>query len=309
VVALTTDDRCTAPDHVVQFYGADEELAAGVVPYLAEAIDAGGVAVVIATETHRRLFAAQLPGAGEHLVMLDADEAMHMLLLDDRVARHRFDKVIGDLVRAAADGGRSVHAYGEIVAVMWAEGEVNAALELEGLWNELGRELEFSLYCGYPTAILGGDADLDAVHQVCREHSAVVGAPLVLPTPNGSLDEAARTFAATGRGPTDARRFVAEVLAGWARRDLTDDAAVIVTELATNCLLHARTEFTITMSRRPDGTIRVAVRDASLLPPRQRQAAELDGAGRGLRLVEAISAGWGGEPLADGKVIWADLRK
>ena len=309
MVALKSDHSCAAPNHLVQFYGADEELAAGVVPFLAEALDAGGVAIVIATESHRRLVATQLPAAGDRLVMLDAGEAVHMLLLDDRVARHRFDELIGDLVRATAAGGRPVHAYGEIVAVMWAEGEINAALELEGLWNALGREVPLSLYCAYPSDIVGEGVDVDALHHLCREHSAVVGAPLLFPLRAGAPDEAARTFAATGRGPREARRFAAEILAGWNRPDLADEAAVIVTELATNSVIHARTEFTVSMSRRPDGTIRLAVRDASPLPPRQRQAAELDGSGRGLRLVEAISAGWGAEPLADGKVIWADLRK
>lgn len=308
MVALTTDHCCTAPNHVVQFYGDDEELAAGVVPYLAEAIDAGGLAVVIATEAHRRIFAAQLPEANDKLILLDAGEAMNTLLLDDRVARHRFDKLIGELVREAVADGRQVHAYGEIVAVMWAEGHVNAALELEGLWNELGQELEFSLYCAYPTATVTAGADLDTVESVCRQHSAVIGAPLLPPCPAGSAEEAMRAFAATARGPADARRFVAETLGEWDRADLADDAAVIITELATNSVLHARTGFTVTMSRHPDGTIRVAVRDASLLPPRQRVAAPLDGSGRGLRLVEAISAGWGAELLADGKVIWAELR-
>jgi hypothetical protein len=308
VVALTTEDACTAPNHVVQFYGHDEELAAGVVPYLADALDAGGFAIVIATESHRRIFATRLPDAGDRLVLLDADEAMHTLLIDDRVAPHRFDTLIGDLVRQAADSGRPVHAYGEIVAVMWAEGQVNAALELEGLWNQLGRELEFSLYCAYPMDIMAVEADRDAVRQVCGQHSAVIGAPVALRRAADTPDEAARTFAPNGRGPADARRFVADVLAGWDRSDLADDAAVIVTELATNAVLHARTEFTVTMCRGPAGEMRLAVRDASLVPPRQRQVAPLDGSGRGLRLVEALSTGWGAEPLADGKVIWADLR-
>lgn len=307
MVALTTDHRCTAPNHVVQFYADDEDLAGGVVPYLAEAIDAGGTAIVIATETHRRIFAARLPHAGDRLVLLDADEAMHTLLIDDRVARHRFDKLIGERVRQAADGAGPVHAYGEIVAAMWADGQVNAALELEGLWNQLGRELDFSLYCAYPAAMMAAEGDAEAVQEVCRRHSGVVGT--VVAPGTAIAEESARTFVASGRGPADARRFVADVLAAWDGADLSDDAAVIVTELATNAVLHARTEFTVTMTRRPDGVIRLAVRDASLLPPRQRQAAPLDGSGRGLRLVEAMSAGWGAEPLADGKVIWADLRK
>jgi hypothetical protein len=307
-VALTTDHPQSAPhDHVVQFYGADDELAAGVVPYLAQALDAGGVAIVIATEAHRQAFAAGLGDPGCRLLLIDADEAMQTLLVDGRLAPHRFDKLIGDLVReASADGGR-VHAYGEIVARMWDEGHIAAALELEELWNDLGREVEFSLYCAYPLASMEAEGDVDAFHSLCRQHSAVVGAPVALPRLEEPPFELACTFPWSGRGPSDARRFVSDTLATWGFDHLIDDAAVVTTELATNAVLHARTDFTVSVSRRPDGTIRVSVRDASLVPPRRRQPAVLDGSGRGLGLVAAIAAGWGTDALPDGKVVWAQL--
>ncbi|MEW6474977.1 MAG: MEDS domain-containing protein [Actinomycetota bacterium] len=313
-MALTTDPAAIAPhDHVVQFYDHDDELAGGVIPFLTEALNAGGVAIVIATEAHRRDFADRLGDAGVRaraggsLLMLDAVEAMNTLLIDGRVAPHRFDKLIGDLIREAAERGRPVHAYGEIVAVMWDEGHVTAALELEGLWNGLRREAEFSLYCAYPLTSMEAEGDVDAFHAVCHQHSAVVGAPVALPRLQDSALELACTFPWTGRGPTDARRFVTDTLAAWGRADLIEDAAVITTELAANAVLHARTDFTITISRRPDGAIRVAVRDASILPPRRRDARPFEGSGRGLELVEAIAAGWGADIQSDGKVVWAQL--
>jgi hypothetical protein len=302
-VALT-DQRADHPGlaphhHVVQFYGHDDELVAGVVPYLAEAIAAGGVAIVIATEAHRQAFAAGIDLTGEaagRLILLDAAEAMDTLLVDGRVAPHRFDKLIGDLVRDIASGGGPIHAFGEIVALMWAEGHVTAALELEDLWNGLGQEVDFGLYCAYPVASMAG-GQADAFPAVCAQHTAVVGAPSVL----------ARAFPWSGMGPADARRFVTDTLVAWSRTDLVDDAAVIITELATNAILHARTGFTVTISCRADGAIRVAVRDASLQPPRLRRPAPFEGSGRGLGLVAAIAAGWGTDVLRDGKVVWAQL--
>jgi anti-sigma regulatory factor (Ser/Thr protein kinase) len=118
----------------------------------------------------------------------------------------------------------------------------------------------------------------------------------------------ARTFTRDGRGPADARRLVIETLLAWGYPDLVDDAAVIASELATNAVIHARTDFTVTIARLPGGTVRVAVRDASRNPPRPRQPMPLEGSGRGLRLVEAIAAGWGVDFLADGKVVWAWLQ-
>jgi len=313
-VALTTESwPAVAHGHVVQFYDHDDELAAGVGPYLTEAIRAGGTALVIATEAHREAFADHLAQAGlspwpasASVVMLDAREAADTLLVDGRLAPHRFDKLIGDLVRETVGNGRPLRAYGEIVAVLWADGHVRAALELEDLWNGLGREVDFTLYCAYPRAWV--EADSDAFHEVCGRHSAVVGPPVAEGPAEAMPSELEATFAWSGRSPGQARHFVVDAVAAWGDWALLDDAALITTELATNAVLHARTGFTVVISRRPDGTIRIAVRDASLMRPRPRLAGPFEGSGRGLRLVEALTNHWGADFLPDGKTIWAELR-
>lgn len=301
-----------ADSHVVQFYDRDEELAAGVGPYLAEAIRAGGTAIVIATGAHRELFGTHLAQdglnpspAGASLVMLDAQEAADALLVDGRIARHRFDKLIGDLVREAAGQGRPLRAYGEIVALLWADGHVRAAIELEDLWNELGREVDFSLYCAYPRAWMEGEGE--AFDEVCRQHSAIVEPPIPLELVPPLPSELEAEFPWSGRSPGQARHFVVDTLAAWGYLARVDDAAVITTELATNAVLHAQTGFTVAVSRRPGGAVRITVRDASLVRPRPRVAGPFESSGRGLRLVEVLAADWGTEFLPDGKLIWAEL--
>lgn len=296
---------------MVQFYGHDDELAAGVAAYVAEVIQAGGTAIVIATEEHRRAFTAQLGRAGPSpwpltasLLMVDAREAADDLLIDGRIARHRFDKLIGDLVREAAGRGGPLRAYGEIVAVLWADGHVRAALELEELWNDLGREVDFSLYCAYPRAWV--EAEREAFHEVCRRHSAVVGPPVPLDPSPTMPRELEAEFPWSGRSPGQARHFVVDTLAAWGCWALLDDAALITTELATNAVLHAQTGLSVVVSRR-EGTIRIAVRDSSLVRPQPRQASPLETSGRGLRLVAALAARWGSGLVPDGKEIWAEL--
>ena len=321
-MALITNRRPQAPhDHVVQFYGHDDELAAGVAPYLAEGVRAGGVAIAIATDAHRQAFAARLDRAGINpasaelrvtgpaLIMLDAREAADALLIDGRIAPHRFDKLIGDLVRDAAAGGRPVRAYGEIVAVLWADGHVRAALELEELWNGLRREVDFSLYCAYPRAWVEAEVEgeADAFNEVCRLHSAVVDGPVAsLAVHHIGLDVEAM-FRWSGRSPAQARRFVVDTLMAWKCTGIINAAALIATELATNAVLHARTDFTVTVSSTADGTIRIAVRDASPVRPRPRQAGPFDTSGRGLALVEAMATGWGADLMLGGKEVWAVL--
>ena len=181
------------------------------------------------------------------------------------------------------------------------------ALELEALWNGLGLEADFSLYCAYPRASVEGEGDVDAFHEVCRRHSAVVGTPLVLPRLQVTPLELARTYAPGVRGPGRARRFVTHTLVAWGHAELVADAVVIANELATNAVLHAGSDFTVTISRRSDGSIRIGVHDERPGTPRLRQAAPGAGSGRGLSLVAAIASSWGADLTDDGKVVWAQL--
>jgi anti-sigma regulatory factor (Ser/Thr protein kinase) len=103
-----------------------------------------------------------------------------------------------------------------------------------------------------------------------------------------------------------ARRFVREALSDLAASAASDDAEVLVSELATNAILHARTEFTVEVSRRED-RIRVRVHDLSRLVPRQRFYGADATTGRGIRLVATLSSDWGVDPEGTGKAIWFEL--
>ena len=64
--------------------------------------------------------------------------------------------------------------YGEMVAVLWDQGNVAAAIELERLWNDLAIRHPFSLLCAYPTSAFHTDAGAEQFLQVCAQHSAVI---------------------------------------------------------------------------------------------------------------------------------------
>ncbi|WP_369056570.1 ATP-binding protein [Kineococcus terrestris] len=110
--------------------------------------------------------------------------------------------------------------------------------------------------------------------------------------------------------PARARRFLREVLTGPAAglgEDLLDDAAVCVTELVSNALLHARTAMTLTARRTGDG-LRLAVVDGSPRRPHWVPRSLTAGTGRGLALISALSADHGVEPHPGGKEVWCELR-
>jgi Histidine kinase-like ATPase domain len=209
--------------------------------------------------------------------------------------RDVFDRVVGQLLRQMSGAGLPVRAYGEMVALLWDNGDVLAAIELEKLWNALARELHFSLWCAYHTQSVAGEERADALHEVCQLHSAVV-------------DDATARFRAGPDAPLAARRFVACLLAcrPFAGRVSGDDVQLVVSELATNAVIHAGTPFSVSVSS--DGSVmRIAVSDWSAIRPVMRDGSLATLSGRGLRPVAAVSSAWGVDPGPDGKTVWAEL--
>ena len=206
-------------------------------------------------------------------------------------------------------GGRPVRAYGEMVALLWDDGLVNAAIQLEAMWNELGRAHSFSLFCGYPVGSVTRDGHLDAFAAVCRLHQEVVGFSAARVSGSGGPADghsAVRTFAFARDAPAAARHFTVGTLRDWGGGDIADDAALAVTELAANAIVHAHSAFTILLSVRGD-LVRISVRDARPLPAAPG-AALAPAPLHGLGAVDALASRWGVESLGNaGKTVWVEL--
>lgn len=113
-----------------------------------------------------------------------------------------------------------------------------------------------------------------------------------------------RTFPSAPASVPQARRYTLQALTGVAA-DLADAVAVMVSELATNSVRHAATEFTVSIDRYPH-EIRVAVTDAGEEQPTLRSPGPTEHSGRGLRIVSALADDWGVTEMVDrpGKTVW-----
>jgi hypothetical protein len=262
---------------------------------------------VLASADHARAFEARIAASGIDVpaavadrtyVVLDAAATLERFLVDGHPDAARFDQVIGELVRAAAATGRRVCAYGEMVALLWDDGRVNAAIELESLWNELSTRVPFSLFCSYPSESVTGQDQTELLSQLCCLHTAVVG-----PNPERRLT---RRFEMSAAAPRASREFVAEALEEFACEHFNAYAALVVTELATNAVLHARSDFTVSIAA-SGGGVRIEVRDRSPRPPTARARAVDATSGRGLMIVGALASAWGTFRSGSGKVVWAQI--
>lgn len=171
-------------DHVVLFYQDDDELAARVSEFVLDVGYNGGAAIVIATPAHRRWIADRLARAGLDVaaaqargsyLALDATETMRRFVATGWPSPASFWQVMSPLIRPAAGVGKPLHVFGEMVSLLWQAGLVNAAIDVEAMWNELGGQYSFSLLCAYPAQAISDDHNQDALTEVCRAHAAVVG--------------------------------------------------------------------------------------------------------------------------------------
>lgn len=120
------------------------------------------------------------------------------------------------------------------------------------------------------------------------------------------MPEARWEFPADPASPAAARREVEAVLTSWDATGLVWAATTVVSELATNAVLHARTPFTVAMSLQGD-VLRVEVSDRSLRRPQPRTYDDEATTGRGLALLAALAGDTGVDLTDGGKTIWCEL--
>jgi anti-sigma regulatory factor (Ser/Thr protein kinase) len=112
-----------------------------------------------------------------------------------------------------------------------------------------------------------------------------------------------RRFVHAPESVTSARRFASEVLQG-APDDVRDAVALMISEVASNCIRHTDTGFELTIIQTA-ATIRVEATDRGGGAPTMRSPGPTDPDGRGLRIVDMLSSSWGFDPLpAGGKTVW-----
>lgn len=170
-----------AERHAVKFYGNDDSLFSTVAGFIAQGLVNGEPAVVIATDEHRsgivrrlgELFVdVQRATRTGDLLLLDARQLLNTFMRDSAPDARLFRPEVSSIVeRALRRRNVVVRAYGEMVDLLWKDGQSRAAIELEVLWNQMATEYGFALLCGYSMGHFNKQAT--RMEEVCAQHSEV----------------------------------------------------------------------------------------------------------------------------------------
>jgi CheY-like chemotaxis protein len=178
-------NRARTRNHEAEFYLDDASFVIGLSRFVKASLEAGSVVIILATKSHRESLVQQLQQdragcaaaiqEGRYIAQ-DAAETLAAFMVNGLPDPVRFRSAAGDLVASAAraaNGALSrVAACGECAPLLWAQGNPEAAVQLEHLWDELAREYAVDILCGYlPNSQSRPESYV--YQKICAEHSAV----------------------------------------------------------------------------------------------------------------------------------------
>jgi len=172
--------------HEVGFFSDNDALLGSFADFLAAALKSGNAGIVITTELHRNKLLSRLESLGLDMsaairqgryVALDTEETLSRYMVNDRPDDALFFRAADDLITKTAqavDGERTrVVACGECAPLLWERGNVEEAIRLERLWDEIARSHGVQVLCGYQLAPFEDENGRDTFDRICAEHSAV----------------------------------------------------------------------------------------------------------------------------------------
>jgi DNA-binding NarL/FixJ family response regulator len=172
--------------HEVGFYTGDGHFLDDATRFIGTALKAGSAAIVIATESHRESLLPKLQMYGidmaavieqRRYISFDAADTLSTIMSTGMPNPVLFLKLLGSLIATAAEAAKGeparVAIFGECVHLLWAQGNAEAAIQIEKLGNQLANTYDVDILCGYSLSSVQGGMDSGIFQRICAEHSAV----------------------------------------------------------------------------------------------------------------------------------------
>lgn len=186
VISTQPQNVGIARRHEAEFYSDDGSFLGGFTRFIGSALRAGKAVIVVATESHRDSLLLILQAHGLDMgaaieegryIPFDAADTLSTFMVSGLPDRVRFQKAAGDLILEAAKAvnGETAHvaACGECAPLLWMQGNMEAAIRVEHLWDEIAIAHNIDILCGYSLSSFQGGVGSYAFEKICSAHSAV----------------------------------------------------------------------------------------------------------------------------------------
>jgi hypothetical protein len=169
-------------DHVVQIYENDGVFLDALTGFVGGGINAGECVIVIATNSHLEALNARLLSYGisihtliddDRYIPLDAEEILSGFMVNGWPEEELFMNTVSSLIRRGQSKQRRIRAFGEMVALLWAQGMNGATVRLEYLWNKFCEQNQFCLFCAYPKTGFTQDIN-ESIMSICGCHTKMI---------------------------------------------------------------------------------------------------------------------------------------
>jgi len=169
-------------EHVLQIYDNDDAFLNTLAGFVGDGINSNDCSIVIATGAHLKSLESLLAAHGVNVgpliredlyIPIDAEEALSVFMINDRPDPELFFNMVSELVQRGHLKDRNIRAFGEMVALLWEQGNNIATVRLEHLWNRFCKREQITLLCAYPKRGFTDNAG-HSLHRICAAHSKVI---------------------------------------------------------------------------------------------------------------------------------------
>jgi hypothetical protein len=170
-------------EHFVQFYQDNDRLLQDLTSFIGSGLQEGDPCIVIATAQHRTELNQLLVARGidvsqakktKQLVLLDAQATLNKFMVGGLPNKERFHEVVGGTLADIKLKDKTIRAFGEMVALLWAQDNQAGAILLEQLWNSLARDHMFTLFCAYPLHYFEHHGHTNMLQNISHLHSSAI---------------------------------------------------------------------------------------------------------------------------------------
>jgi hypothetical protein len=164
----------------VHVYTDHDDLVESVAAFVSSGLNVGAPAILVVTPQHlssvsARLAASGWSDTGDMLVVADAESTLDAILENGVVSASAFEDVVGPLLDRSASRfpGQTARVFGEMVDLLCARGEIDAAVALEELWEAALCTRDFTLLCAYELDLFDRAAQVGPLPRICSLHTQI----------------------------------------------------------------------------------------------------------------------------------------